>query len=325
MELLAAYKRFAEKYYRKNGNVTREVGCVLEAAQHVKDIYGRTPAAAFGPLALQVVQNKMIDAGLSRGVINNHTSRIKRIFKWGVAQELVPAVNLHALQAVAGLRKGRTQARETDPVLPVDDAVVETTLEKLPTVIADIVRFQRFTGCRPGEVCLLRPGDIDRTNDVWEYRPESHKTEHHARQRVIFIGPRAQDILRPYLLRPDTEYCFSPQDSERQRRREQHAARKTPLSCGNRPGSNRKNNPRRSAGTCYTNDSYRRAVHRACELAGVAKWSPNRLRHSAATEIRKRFGLEAAQVTLGHANANVTQIYAERDLQKAAEVMRQVG
>lgn len=43
------------------------------------------------------------------------------------------------------------------------------------------------------------------------------------------------------------------------------------------------------------------------------------------TEIRKRFGLEAAQVILGHASADVTQVYAERDLQKAVQIMREVG
>jgi site-specific recombinase XerC len=57
----------------------------------------------------------------------------------------------------------------------------------------------------------------------------------------------------------------------------------------------------------------------------LPKWGPNRLRHSAATEIRKQFGLEAAQVTLGHATADVSQIYAERDLSLAAEVMRKIG
>ncbi|MEM7315226.1 MAG: tyrosine-type recombinase/integrase [Planctomycetota bacterium] len=55
------------------------------------------------------------------------------------------------------------------------------------------------------------------------------------------------------------------------------------------------------------------------------RWSPNQLRHSAATEIRKKYGLEAAQVTLGHASADVSQIYAERDMAKAKEAMRQVG
>ena len=43
-------------------------------------------------------------------------------------------------------------------------------------------------------------------------------------------------------------------------------------------------------------------------------WHPNQLRHAVGTELRKRFGLEAAQVVLGHATADVTQIYAERDM-----------
>jgi hypothetical protein len=36
-------------------------------------------------------------------------------------------------------------------------------------------------------------------------------------------------------------------------------------------------------------------------------------------------GLEAAQVILGHAKADVIQVYAERDLDKAEAVMREVG
>ena len=49
------------------------------------------------------------------------------------------------------------------------------------------------------------------------------------------------------------------------------------------------------------------------------RWAPNQLRHSAATEVRKVYGLEAAQLVLGHASADVSQIYAERDMNKARE------
>jgi integrase len=38
-----------------------------------------------------------------------------------------------------------------------------------------------------------------------------------------------------------------------------------------------------------------------------------------------RFGLEAAQVVLGHASADITQVYAERNQKLAAEVIRQIG
>jgi integrase len=99
--------------------------------------------------------------------------------------------------------------------------------------------------------------------------------------------------------------------------------------------------PARAPSDHYSVDSYRRAIHRACdaadrkarELAGnsgagerlFARWSPNRLRHTAATEIRKRYGLEASQVVLGHSHADVTELYAERDLGRAKAVIREVG
>lgn len=70
---------------------------------------------------------------------------------------------------------------------------------------------------------------------------------------------------------------------------------------------------------------YRRAVHRACGKAKVSQWSPNQLRHAAATEVRRRFGLEGAQVILCDAKADITQIYAERDLAKGVEVARRIG
>ena len=86
-----------------------------------------------------------------------------------------------------------------------------------------------------------------------------------------------------------------------------------------------KRKPKRKPGTKYTTSSYRRAIHRACDKAGIDRWSPNRMRHTAATEIRSKFGLEAAQVILGHSQANVTQVYAERDLAKGIEVAKRIG
>jgi hypothetical protein len=197
--------------------------------------------------------------------------------------------------------------------------------------------------------------DIDRSGDVWQYRPTSHKTQHHDMERVVFIGPKAQDILRPYLLRPADACCFSPVESEKHRLEASHATRKTPPSYGNVPGSNRKSRPKRRAGDHFTNDSYNRAIQRACEAAfGMPQelrristklddnekkrlrklaaewrsahcWSPNQLRHAAGTDIRHQFGLEAAQVVLGHSMADVTQIYAERDLSQAERIMKEVG
>lgn len=78
-------------------------------------------------------------------------------------------------------------------------------------------------------------------------------------------------------------------------------------------------------GAQYAPSAYGRAIKRAAEKAGVPHWSPNQLRHTRGTEVRKQFGLEAAQVVLGHAGANVTQVYAERDSDKAKDVALRIG
>ena len=193
----------------------------------------------------------MIHAGLSRKHINKQVSRIVRMFAWGVAQELVSPEVAQALREVNGLHKGRNRMRETMPIQPVDDSIIDKTLRYLPPVVAATVRLQRLTGCRPEEICLLRPADVDRSGPVWAYRPSGHKTEHHGRPRVIFIGPRGQEILRPFLDRNPSDYCFSPGDAERQRHERRHAVRITPEGQGNRPGTNRRSLPTQARCTVH--------------------------------------------------------------------------
>ena len=99
---------------------------------------------------------------------------------------------------------------------------------------------------------------------------------------------------------------------------------------------------KRAPSTSYTKDSYQRAIRRAIMKANAERakealqagenkagllphWHANQLRHNRATEIRRRFGLEAAQVVLGHAKADITQVYAERDHRLAADVMKKIG
>ena len=117
--------------------------------------------------------------------------------------------------------EGRTAAREPKPVLPVADDLVDATLPCLPAAVADMVRFQRLTGARPGELCQLRPCDVDRSGEIWEYRPADHKTAYRGRERIVYIGPKAQQVLLPYLLRDAQANCFSPLESEQKRHEEQ--------------------------------------------------------------------------------------------------------
>jgi len=339
VQLCAAYREHAKWYYRKAGRPSGHLHRIKAALAVLRRLYGDTPAAKFGPMRLQTVAQQLVREGRARGYVNSLIGVIKRAFKWAGKCELLPGSVYQDLVTVDGLKRGRTEAREPEPIGPVADAAVDATLPHLPAVVADMVRLQRLTGCRPGEVCQLRPCDVDRSGDVWLYRVPGHKTEHTGRARVVAIGPRAQEVLAPYLLRPADAFWFSPLESERQRRSEQREARKTAVQPSQVDRSKAK--PRTRPGARYTRDSYRRAVTRAVELANreaaqpagdrrgpalvIPHWHPNQLRHTKATEVRRLFGLEAAQVTLGHAHAKITEVYAKRDTRLPADIARRIG
>jgi integrase len=324
-ELMVAYWKFAEGYYRKNGKPTTQLPRVRLALKPVKLLYGHTPAKDFGPLALKAVREWMVRQDWTRSYVNACVGCVKRMFKWAVENELAPPSVYHGLHAVAGLKKGRTEARETKPVRPADDAHVEAVLPFLTPAVRAMVQVQRASGMRPAEVVIMRGADIDRcAGKTWVYRPESHKTEHHGIARVIFLGPQAQEVLEPFLDGRDPgAYLFSPRETMDAFRAEQRRQRQTPV----QPSQihRRKRTPKKAPGDRYSVDSYRYAIDKACARAGVPHWHPNQLRHAKATEIRREAGLDAARVVLGHRSPQITEVYAELDTGKAAEVMERLG
>jgi integrase len=246
-----------------------------------------------------------------------------------VSEELVPPAVYEALRTVAGLTFGRTAARETEPVRPVSDEHVEAVLPYVTPVVATIIQLQRLTGMRPDEAVRLRMCEVDTSNPVWIYEPYAHKNRWRAHRRFILIGPKAQQLLAPFLNREPSEFVFSPKESEAIRngiRKQNRKSPMTPSQASRRP----KKHPKNAKRAHYDVDSYRRAITYGIRKANrngltVPHWAPNQLRHSRATEIRKKFGVEAAQVVLGHARADVTQIYAERNLDLAITVTQQSG
>jgi integrase len=339
-ELLLRYLQFAEGYYRRDGQDSGEVANVKDAMRPLRTLYGLTRADAFGPRALKLVRQHMIGVDdLSRGVVNARVDRIKRIFRWAVSEELLPPASYEGLRTVAGLRYGRCDAREAQPVRPAADQWVETTLKFLPPVVADMVRLQRLTGMRSGNLVTLRAAEIDRSGGVWVYEPARHKTQHHKRRLQILIGPQGQVLLRPYLDRGGEEFLFCPAEAEawraRQRRLNPLPRKTTAFPCEvkrlKREKQARKRRPRvRPPGPHYTTHSYRRVIAYAVEKANAAgnpvpNWHPHQLRHSRATEVRRDFGIEGAQVVLGHARASITEVYAERDLEFAKRIARKTG
>lgn len=128
LELALAYWRFAKSYYRKNGEPTSTLDGVRQSLRRLRQLYGSVPASSFGPRSLTALREVLLEFGcLNRNTINKRIGTVKRMFRWAVAHELVPAHVWHGLQAVSGLRKGRTNAPESEPTQPVADQVVEAT------------------------------------------------------------------------------------------------------------------------------------------------------------------------------------------------------
>jgi len=310
-----------QHYRHADGTPTSEQECLRLALRPLRELFGSSPAAEFGPLKLRAVRERMIQAGLARRSINLHVGRIRRLFAWAVEHELVPPSVLQGLRAVLGLRAGRSQARETSPVRPVPEDDVDATLPHLPPRIAALVRLLALTGARIGELLPLRLRDVERSGKVWLYQPAHHKTAHHGHERTVAFGPKAQAIIRPWLsLDPDAP-IFSPQASEAERSAARRAERQTPMT----PSQSQRRATGRRFRQTYDADAVRRAITRACANAGVPRWTPHQLRHAAATRIRREYGLEAARAMLGHRSSAVTEIYAEADAGKVLEIAAEVG
>lgn len=312
--LAARYDSHARTYYQKAGKTTRQYERVRRSMALVVEACAALPAADFGPLALSGVRERMVGLGWSRKHVNSCVGCIKRAWRWAASMQLVGPQAYDALRTLDGLRAGRTTARETPPVGPVDDATVLATLAHLQPETADMVRLQRLTAMRAGEVCVLRLEEIDRTGEVWTWRPGDHKTAHAGKGRVVLFGPRAQAVLTPYLATVGAEgggFVFSPRRLVARLRALLGA--KTPLPQKRPPGER------------YTSNSYQRAIRKACDRAGVVPWHSHQLRHTAATLLRREFGLEVAQIVLGHSHADVTQLYAEKNIQAAIDAMRRAG
>lgn len=276
-DLALRYWGWAESYYVKDGQPTSEQHNIRVALRRLNRLYESTLAIDFGPLRLKAFRETLIGENLSRKHVNETVSHVRRMFRWGVSNELVPAETLHALQAVDGLKLGRSEARETEPVRPVADDAIDAVRPFVSRQVWAMVELQRLTGMRPGEVVLMRATDIDTSRPTWEYRPARHKTQHHAgHERVIPLGPRARAIIEPFLM-PDTQaYLFRATDADAERRERIHGQRMTPVQPSQQRRHERsvrrmaKGQRGRAPGDRYTTASYGRAIARACEMA----WPP---------------------------------------------------
>ena len=224
--LALRYLAWARSYYRpRRGNSeAKNARDALKALFLYRDL----SASSFGPRQLRACREWMIEKGWARTTINDRIRRLRKCWKWGASRELVPAECWHALQAVEALARGRSVALDPPPIRPVNEGAYRAALAFMPAAIAALCELQWWTGARPGEAVIIAGEHIQMGGGpppaplphpplatggqgretrglcgapapVWIYRPPYHKTQHFGKDRVIWLGPQAQTVLRPWL------------------------------------------------------------------------------------------------------------------------------
>jgi len=378
-EICEGYLRHALGYYVKNGHLTPEYDHVRTTIKMVVQLYGELLADHFDPLALKACRQQMVERCLARTTINQHVSRIKRIFAWAGENGLADPLVYHRLHVVKGLRRGRG-GREPRKRQPVSRDLVDAVRPYVSRQIWAMIELQWHSGMRPGSAVIMRTADLDTSGPIWYYRPTDHKTAYLDRELVIALGPQAQAVLKSWIRTRTEEYLFQPVEAIAEKNEVLRKERITPLwpSSINRPHARR---PKKAPGEHYTVASYRRSITEACTVAAEKiwqeehgadsqlsetfreflrgqpswnmqqdwlkehgrqtrydlkfiafrkrmTWTPHRLRHSFATRAGEIFGhgqLDKIAAALGHANVDVTMLYAHINRKKAAEVARRIG
>ena len=278
-------QKWANVYYAGSRNPYN----IRDALRPLRAVAGDQPIAYLTAETLYDAQQWMLDADLSRKVINNRINRIRLVCRWAAKppRRWLTAAQLTDLTLVEPLKLGRTAAREAPGIPPVEWETVATTIAAADLELATAIELHWNTGMRPGELVGMTHDAISQdAHDLWLYQPAKHKTSHHGHRRIIPIGPNGLSVLRPWLNRLPAN-------------------------------QNRLWRWTRTGG-------YRTAVIWANRNAGV-DWTPAQIRHSAATRIRATADLEAARVILGHRHASTTEIYAEQDLARAIDFIRRHG
>ena len=310
----AIYEQHAKQIYDAT---SKDLARISKLCTEIIEHYGDLLIDKFGPRALKEQRERWIAAGNSRRYCNRLTNGVIRMVKHAVAEELASPDTWQRLRSLEPLRAGQTTAKEREPIKPVPINQVRATAQFLSPTLKAMLRIHIATGMRPSELCRMRPVDIDRTGDVWMYRPPKHKTASRGKARAIPIVGDAQDALVDYLNRAPDSYCFSPAESMAWLRAKQRSER-----AGYGSYRKRKSNPAKQPGDCYDSHSYRQSIQRAAKVAKVDSWTPYQLRHLAGTIVRDALGPEAAQALLGHANIQMTEHYAKVTERKAIEAAR---
>lgn len=313
-ELALAFMAHAQTHYVKNGKPTSEIHLFKMALGPLVELYGMTPAEQFGPLALKAVREQMVASCWVRNTVNSAVSRIRRVFRYGVENELVPGDMLQRLEAVSALLAGRTAAPDRARRSALPEVRISAVRELVSPVFRDLIDLQLLCGCRSGELLGLTTGGIDRSGATWVAVLSDHKTCHRGRERRLHFGPQAQLILSRYLSADPGKPLFTVRRTSFTRA----ITRACEIAFG-MPEELRKPSKK------VTPARLAEIRRQASEWRQEHVWTPHWLRHTAAAHYREACGLDAAQAVLGHASADMTERYSGLANQRAAAAVAALG
>lgn len=340
-ELIERYLIYAEERYQKHGKKTGTKDNIWYTLRPFLARYGAIDSADFGLDELEEYQREL-DAGgkLCRNQINARIRIIIAMFTWGArhrgknGQRMVPPAVAGELRLIEKLRRGYCRAKDhpRKGAAPLED--IEKTAAELAEPIASMVRLQLLTGARPNEIREMKAREITKAGrSLWEYRPESYKTEHQEQdgeRKIIFLGPKAVKILRPFMAAAEKEgredYLFRPAQAAAERRRQSEAINDTKTPSRRERDAQRARKPGRRLNDHYTATAYRTAIKRGAERAGVPDFTPYQIRKARATEIDRKYGEQAAAIQLGHKSIRTTlDHYIDPRTEQARKLARKIG
>lgn len=284
-ELVLVFLRHAETHYVKNGKMTAEVDCIKSAVRPLVKLYGEIPAEEFGPLALKAVRQKMIDGGTMCRTFINKS--VGRIRRAFRHGVENELVQPAVLQKLEAVSPLLAGRTEAKDHAP-REVVPQTTIDLVRDTVTEITRDLIDLML----LCGARPGElVSLTGNMIDSKGEIWLA------RLVDHKTVQHGKSRVLVFGPKAQLILRRYLSQDQSKRLFHIARNT-----------------------FSNH-----ITAACDELKIPRFSAHWLRHNAASRLREEHGLDVAQVMLGHSSANMTELYAHLNLNKAIEVARDAG
>jgi integrase len=262
--------------------------------KYISGMFPKVKINDFGPHHLVELQKEFLAKNLTRQGINKRINLTRRIFRWGISQNLVMPSTMEFLRSVFPIKKGSAKESKTRNPAKLPDVL--KTLNFLHPILQSMVKIQFFTGMRPCEVCRMNLSDLDTSEPkCWWYRPLNHKTSWRGKGRAVPLTEKSIELIKNFLQKAQNNngYLFSPKN-------------RTKI--------------QKNAKNFYTTSEYGKAVRYAAFKAKVNPWSPNQLRKAAAQKLLEEHGIEAAAALLGHSCSEITRRHYAKQAENKAKM-----